>query len=122
VTWTATYSSLKKNKVQILTKDEHDVFGDGTVIIKSAPGHTPGHLVLLVKLKKTGNVVLSGDFYHYAEERTLDRYPTFEFDMNQTRAARIEIDRFLKKTNAQLWIQHDLNAYLKLKKAPAYYE
>lgn len=122
VTWPATYSSLKKNKRLILTKDEHDVFGDGTVIIKSAPGHTPGHLVLFLKLKKAGNLVLSGDLYHYAEERTLNRFPTFEFDQEQTRLARIEIDKFLKKMNAQLWIQHDLQENVKLKKSPSYYE
>jgi len=122
VTWPATYSSLKKNRRLFLTKDEHDVFGDGTVIIKSAPGHTPGHLVLFLKLKKTGNTVLSGDLYHYAEERTLNRYPTFEFDQEQTRLARIEVDKFLKKTNAQLWIQHDLRENIKLKKSPSYYE
>jgi glyoxylase-like metal-dependent hydrolase (beta-lactamase superfamily II) len=122
VTRPVTYSSLRKNKTQFLTKAEHDVFGDGTVIIKSAPGHTPGHLVLFLKLKKTGNVVLSGDLYHYAEERTLNRFPTFEFDKEQTRAARADVDSFLKKKRAQLWIQHDLNAYNKLKKAPAYYD
>ena len=49
----------------IVTADEHDVFGDGTVILKAAPGHTPGHQVLYVKLPETGPVVLSGDLYHY---------------------------------------------------------
>ena len=122
VTWPATYSSLKKNRMLFLTKDEYDVFGDGTVIIKSAPGHTPGHLVMFLKLKKTGNTVLSGDLYHYAEERTLNRYPTFEFDQEQTRLARIEVDKFLKKMNAKLWIQHDLQENIKLKKSPSYYE
>jgi N-acyl homoserine lactone hydrolase len=122
VTWPATYSSLKKNRRYFLLKDEHDVFGDGTVMIKSAPGHTPGHLVLFLKLKKTGNIVLSGDLYHYAEERTLNRYPTFEFDQEQTRLARIEVDKFLKRMNAQLWIQHDLQENIKLRKSPFYYE
>jgi len=28
-----------------------------------------------VKLAKTGGVVISGDLYHYAEERTLHRMP-----------------------------------------------
>ena len=38
-----------------------DVFGDGSIVLLSTPGHTPGHQVLLVKLPKTGNIVLSGD-------------------------------------------------------------
>jgi N-acyl homoserine lactone hydrolase len=118
----ATYSSLKSSKATMLTTDEHDVFSDGTVILKSAPGHTPGHQVLYVKLAKTGGVLLSGDLYHYQAERRLDRYPTFEFNVDQTRVARQSVEAFLKKTGAQMWIQHDLKAHEKLKKAPAYYD
>lgn len=122
VTQPSTYAALRNSKTLILESDEHDVFGDGTVVIKAAPGHTPGHQVLYVKLAKTGGVVLSGDLYHYPEERTLDRVPTFEFNQEQTRASRVTIDAFLKKTGAQLLIQHDFMANAKLKKAPAYYE
>ncbi len=118
----STYAALKAAKKEILSKDEYDVFADGTVIIKSAPGHTPGHLVLFLKLAKTGNVVLSGDLYHYPEEKTYDKVPTFEYDAAQTRATRIMIDSFVKKTGSQFWIQHDLNTYTALKKSPAYYE
>ena len=118
----SSYSALRNSKTVILKNDEHDVFGDGAVIIKSAPGHTPGHQVLYLKLAKTGGVLLSGDLYHYPEERTLDRIPTFEFDQEQTRASRMAIDAFLKKTGAQLWIQHDYNANAKLKKSPRFYE
>src|SRR5437899_1686676 len=117
-----TYSALRNSKTLILKSDEHDVFGDGTVVIKSAPGHTQGHQVLYLKLAKTGGVLLSGDLYHYPEERVLDRVPTFEFNPEQTRAARVVIDAFLKKTGAQLWIQHDFNGNAKLKKSPNFYE
>jgi glyoxylase-like metal-dependent hydrolase (beta-lactamase superfamily II) len=122
VTQPATYARLRDSKTLILSTDDHDVFGDGSVVIKSAPGHTPGHLVLYVKLAQTGGVLLSGDLYHYPEERTLDRVPTFEFNADQTRATRVAIEAFLKETGAQLWIQHDLPTVAKLKKAPAYYE
>ena len=37
VTWPSTYASLRKNKIQLLSSDEHDVFGDGQVILKSTP-------------------------------------------------------------------------------------
>lgn len=118
----STYSALRNSKTLILKNDEHDVFGDGTVIIKLAPGHTPGHQVLYLKLAKTGGVMLSGDLYHYPEERVLDRVPTFEFNQEQTRATRVEIEAFLKKTGAQLWIQHDFNGNAKLRKSPNFYE
>jgi N-acyl homoserine lactone hydrolase len=118
----ANYSQLKNSKTVIIDKDEYDVFGDGTVIIKSTPGHTPGHQSLFLKLAKTGPVVLSGDLYHYPEERTLNRLPVSEFNKEQTAASRAELEVFLKKTGAQLWIQHDFLGNAKLKKAPAFYE
>jgi len=118
----STYAALRNSKTLIIKTDDHDVFGDGTVIIKWAPGHTPGHQVLFVKLPKTGPVLVSGDLYHYPEERALDRVPTFEFNSAQTRATRGAIDTFLKKTGAQLWIQHDFFGNAKLKKSPHYYD
>lgn len=117
-----TYESLRKSKMVPVTANEHDVFGDGTVVLKLAAGHTPGHQVLFLRLPKTGPIVLSGDLYHYPQERTMDRYPTFEFNVDQTRAARKDLDAFLARTKAALWIQHDLGAHRRLKKAPDFYE
>ncbi len=116
------YSALKNSKTVILTKSEYDVFGDGTVIIMAAPGHSPGHQVLFLKLAKTGSVMLSGDLYHYPEERKLNLIPTTEFNADQTVASRAAVEAFLKKTGAQLWIQHDFNGNAKLRKAPSFYE
>lgn len=118
----STFSALQNSKTIVLKKDEYDVFDDGRVIIKSAPGHTQGHQVLYVKLAKTGGVVLSGDLYHYPAEKKLDRVPTFEFSQEQTRASREAVDAFMKKTGAQLWIQHDFEGNAKLKKSPQFYE
>src|SRR5882762_1025888 len=94
----STYSALRNSKPLILKSDEYDVFADGTAVIKSAPGHTPGHQVLYLKLAKTGGVLLSGDLYHYPRERTLGRLPVFEFNADQTRVARQTVDAFLKRT------------------------
>jgi N-acyl homoserine lactone hydrolase len=122
LTQPATYSALRTSKTVILDSDAHDVFGDGTVVIKSAPGHTAGHQVLYLKLAKTGPVVLSGDLYHFPEARTLHRVPTFEFSQDETRDSRAKIEAFLKETGAQLWIQHDFTGNAKLTKSPSYYE
>ena len=117
-----TYSKLKASRTRLVNKDEYDVFGDGSVIIKQAPGHTEGHSGLYVKLANTGPVVLSGDLYHYRAERTLNRLPTFEVSEQGTRASRAEIEKFLKRTGAELWIQHDLAAFRKMKLAPQYHD
>jgi N-acyl homoserine lactone hydrolase len=103
---------------------DYDVFGAGTVVILSTPGHTPGHQSLLVKLKKTGAVVLSGDLYHYPAERTLPNFTPFAGlgDPAQEVASKAKIEMVLKEKKAKLWIQHDIVANAALKKSPAYYE
>lgn len=119
----ASYSELKNSKTTILPATaDYDVFGDGTVIIKPAPGHTPGHQVLFLKLAKTGSILVAGDLYHYQEERTTHRVPGFDVNKEQSLASRAMIEEFLKTSGAQLWIEHDYAANAKLKKAPAYYE
>src|SRR5712671_1466846 len=81
------YTALKNSKPVLLEKDEYDVFGDGQVVIKSAPGHTPGHQVLFLRLTKTGPVLVAGDLYHYPEEQTMHRFPSFEFNKEQSAAS-----------------------------------
>ena len=118
ITQVASYNKLKDSKAILLHGEDHDVFGDGSVVIHSAPGHTPGHQVLLLKLPKTGPVLLAGDLYHYPEERTLDRVPTFDADREMTRKTRKAIDEYLKQNNAQLWIEHDVATHAKLPRSP----
>ena len=116
------YNALRNAKTKLLDNEDFDVFGDGTVVIKSTPGHTPGHQVLFVRLAKRGAVVLGGDLYHYPEERTTGRIPTFEFNAEQSRASRQKVEAFLKQTGAELWIEHDIATHARLPKAPAFVE
>jgi N-acyl homoserine lactone hydrolase len=118
----ALYAALKDSKTQVLHGEDHDVFGDGSVVVKAAYGHTPGHQVLVVKLKKTGPVVLAGDLYHYQAERGTDKVPGFEFNKEQSLASRAAIETLVKETGAQLWIEHDLPNFKSQKKAPEFYE
>jgi N-acyl homoserine lactone hydrolase len=117
------YTELKNSKSVSLDQDEYDVFRDGQVILKAAPGHTPAHQVLILKLPATGRVMLSGDLYHYPQERTLHRPPPEnEFNVQESAASRVLIEEYLQKTKTALWIEHDFVANAKLKKSPAFYE
>ncbi len=117
------YTKLKNSKTISLDKDEYDVFGDGKVIIKSAPGHSPGHQVLVLNLASTGRIMLAGDLYHYPQERTLRRPPPdTEFSVQQSAASRVMIEEYVQRTKTSLWIEHDFVANAKLKKSPAYYD
>jgi glyoxylase-like metal-dependent hydrolase (beta-lactamase superfamily II) len=97
------YSQLRHSKTVILPNTDYDVFGDGTVIIKSAPGHTPGHQVLALKLPKTGPVLIAGDLWHYAAERTALKAPEGEANKQQTLASRAAMEAYLKQSGAQLF-------------------
>jgi len=118
----AHYTALKNAKTRILDNEDYDVFGDGTVRLIAAPGHTPGHQVLLVRLAKRGPVMLGGDLYHYPEERANARMPTIEFNAQQSGASRTKVEALLKQTGAELWIEHDIATHAGLPKAPAYIE
>ncbi len=118
----AHYSALRNAKTRILNNEDLDVFGDGSVVVMSTPGHTPGHQVLFVRLAKRGGVLLGGDLYHYPEERTTGRIPTFEFNADQSRASRQKVEAFLKQNKAELWIEHDIATHAKLPKAPQFVE
>ena len=117
---TATFGDLEQAKTIVLDDEDYDVFGDGKVVLMSAPGHTPGHQVLAVKLANAGTILLGGDLYHYPEERTTGRVPTFEYDAGQSRASRAHIERFLQDENATLWIEHDIATHAQLPRSPDY--
>ena len=117
------YSALEKSKWTPLNSDEHDVFGDGKAVIKAAPGHTPGHQVLVLNLASIGRVMIAGDLYHYAPERAFRREPPAnEFNVQQSAASRAKIEEYLKATRTTIWIEHEWASNAKLKKAPQYYE
>jgi N-acyl homoserine lactone hydrolase len=117
------FADLEKSETMLLAGD-YDVFGDGTVVIIATPGHTPGHQSLFVNLANSGPIVLSGDLYHYPEERESKDFTPFAALGNPEMelAAKAKIEMLLMQKNAALWIQHDLTANSKQKKSPSYYE
>jgi N-acyl homoserine lactone hydrolase len=118
--WFTQYAALEKSKTMLLSGD-HDVFGDGAVVVLATPGHTKGHCSLLVRLKNTGPVVLSGDLYHYPEERDLRRMPKEEMTAG-TAESRQKVDELLRRTGAQLWIGHSMEFFRGVRKSPAWYD
>lgn len=101
---------------------DYDIFGDGSAIIISTPGHTPGHQSLLVKLQKTGAIVLSGDAIHFRSNWDNRRVPSINFDKDKTLASMQRLAEVLEKEKAQLWINHDKAQRDTLKMAPAFYD
>jgi N-acyl homoserine lactone hydrolase len=102
----APWLGKSKGRVQTIAKD-HDVFGDGSVLIKSTPGHTPGHNSLLVRLPETGDVLLTGDLYHFQEQALAHSVPQYNYSRALTLSSMSRFDETAKVLNAKVVIQHD---------------
>lgn len=113
----ANFEKIRANPAMIINGD-YDVFGDGTLVIKPAPGHTPGHQVLFVRLPKTGPVLLSGDMVHLQYSWTYRVVPSFNFDVQQSMRTIDEMKAFAARTGAQLWVNHDMEQHARIPKAP----
>jgi glyoxylase-like metal-dependent hydrolase (beta-lactamase superfamily II) len=101
---------------------DRDVFGDGSLIILSTPGHTPGHQSLLVRLPKTGPVILSGDAVHFKSNWENRGVPVNNFSKDLTLASMQKLSDTLTKEKAQLWINHDKAQRDTLKMSPEFYD
>ena len=99
---------------------DFDVFGDGSVVIKSMPGHTPGHQVLYLDLAENGPTLLTGDLYHLYENREHRRVPSFNSDVDQTLKSMDAFEAFAKEKNAKVYLQHQKEDFNKMPKAPEY--
>ena len=101
---------------------DYDVFGDGTATLIATPGHTPGRQSLIIKLPKTGPVVLSGDAVHFQSNWENRAVPSMNTDNDKTLTSMQRIADLLNKEKAQLWINHDKAQRDSLKMVPDYYD
>lgn len=101
---------------------DYDVFGDGNVILIATPGHTPGHQSLLLKLPKTGAILLSGDAVHFKSNWENRRVPDNNVDRTKTTSSMERLAEIMAKEKAQLWINHDKKQSDSLRTAPDFYD
>jgi N-acyl homoserine lactone hydrolase len=115
----AAYSALETAKTRLIEGDApYDVFGDGSATIYQAPGHTPGHTVLMVRLPKAGPVLLTGDMWHIAESRAARRVPRFNTDRAQTLRSMDMVEKLAAETHARVVRQHVPEDFAALPKFP----
>jgi len=102
----ANYALFQPMERQIIGA-EHDVFGDGSVLIFATPGHTPGHTSLQLKMPESGTVLLTGDLYHRTESRTLSRVPRFNNSEADTAGSMAAFEARGAAVGAKVIIQHE---------------
>ena len=101
---------------------DHDIFGDGSAVLLSTPGHTPGHQSFLLRLARTGPILFTGDAVHFRENWEFRRVPSFNTNREQSLQSMERLAAILASTKAQLWIHHDKPQNDSQKKSPAFYD
>jgi glyoxylase-like metal-dependent hydrolase (beta-lactamase superfamily II) len=99
-----------------------DVFGDGSVMLVPTPGHTPGSQSLLVHLRKSGFIILSGDVVHLAANLHNNVVPTLNTDKAASIASMEKVRTMMGTYHAQLFINHDKAQTDTLRIIPAFYD
>ena len=107
--------------LQLLDGDT-DVFGDGSVTLISTPGHTPGSQSLLVHLKNSGFIILSGDVVHLEDNFENNIVPSLNTDKAASLASMDRVRRLMATYQAKLFINHDKAQSDMLKLLPAFYD
>ncbi len=105
-----------------LIDGDTDVFGDGSVTLVSTPGHTPGHQSLLVHLKNSGFIMLSGDVVHLEENFEKNIVPSLNTNQAESIASMARVRQLIAAYKAALFINHDKSQTDKLKLLPAFYD
>jgi glyoxylase-like metal-dependent hydrolase (beta-lactamase superfamily II) len=105
-----------------LIEGDTDLFGDGSVTLISTPGHTPGHQSLLVHLRNSGFILLSGDVVHLEENFENNIVPSLNTDKAASIASMARVRQLLAAYKATLFINHDKKQTDTLKLLPAFYD
>ena len=77
---------------------------------------------MLVRLPKTGPVLLSGDAVHFQENWENRRVPARNFSQEQSLASMQKLADILEREHATLWINHDKAQTDTLAHAPEFVE
>jgi glyoxylase-like metal-dependent hydrolase (beta-lactamase superfamily II) len=101
-----------------LVEGDRDVFGDGRVVMLATPGHTPGHHSLLVRLS-SGPLILTGDLWHFAEQKPINGVPTINTSRAETLASMDRIGKAAANLGAAVVIGHEPDDIAKLPAFPA---
>lgn len=113
---------MGKPKDLKLVEGDTDVFGDGSVTLVATPGHTPGSQSLMVHLKNSGFVILSGDVVHLEGNFEHSIVPSLNTSKADSLASMEKIRKLMGTYKAKLFINHDKHQTEQLKVLPAYYD
>jgi glyoxylase-like metal-dependent hydrolase (beta-lactamase superfamily II) len=98
---------------------EHDVFGDGRVLLFPTFGHTPGHQSLRVRVGRGADVVCAADACYTRENMDRDVLPRILWDGAIMRESLATLRRLRDRAGATLLYGHDPEQWRATPHAPA---
>lgn len=87
----------------------------------ASPGHSPGHISALVKLERSGRILLTGDAVNRAEEVERDSFAG-AWDVRKARQSAHRLMQLAARTGASVIFGHDPQQWPQLRKAPEFYD
>jgi N-acyl homoserine lactone hydrolase len=99
---------------------DHDVFGDGSVVLYHLPGHTPGQLAVLVRTREQ-NILLAADVVHVREGLGGKPMPN-DWSAEHTARSVERLKLIAAANDARIWVGHDEGDWAAMKHAPAVYD
>jgi N-acyl homoserine lactone hydrolase len=114
--------SKKYNVVRL--EGDLDLFGDGSIEFRRAPGHTPGSQFAIVRLPKSGTIVLTSDVVYLKENLDKNLIPpipgTWSPMAMYESYQKVRLVR--DGESASVFFAHDPEVFKATKHAPDYYE
>ena len=101
-----------------------DLFGDGSVVVKRSVGHTKGSQMLIVRLPKTGTIILTGDAAYFRENvlKSIPPNLVLAYDPAGIMKGYEWIRYMMANEGANFFTAHDPDAWKTMKHAPEFYE
>ena len=102
-----------------MIEGEHDVFGDGSVILFPTYGHTPGHQSLRVRAGKQGQIVCASDACYTRENMDRDVLPKILWDASVMSESLAALRKLHDQVGATMFYGHDPAHWQATPRAPA---
>jgi N-acyl homoserine lactone hydrolase len=101
-----------------------DIFTGNSVVVKRWVGHTPGSQMMIVRLPRTGTVILTSDNVYFRENVTKNLLPDVSLAYSPTGIMNGYqwIREMQAREKADFFTAHDADAFKAMKKAPEFYE
>jgi N-acyl homoserine lactone hydrolase len=113
------YEALRTANVRRVEGDL-DLYSDQSIRLISTPGHTPGHMSLLLRLRETGSIILAADVAHYAFNLEHHIVPDMNSSKEESLRSMEKIQRIAAEEGATIWLNHDIDQSATFPHAPAH--